>query len=117
MPLVEEIVGDIRDKHEPPGLPNLQKLDTGEVLLRGNAPMRGVNEVFSLSLPDEEADTVGALVFGRLGHVAGVGDELLVEGGAFALRVPSMKFSPRKPGLQVHHGASGTGGRGSRVRS
>jgi hypothetical protein len=40
-----------------------------------------------------------------------------VEGGAFALRVPSMKFSPRKPGLQVHHGASGTGGRGSRVRS
>jgi putative hemolysin len=96
--LIEEIVGDIRDEHEPPELEDFQRLETGEVLVGGNVLVRDANETLSLDLPDAEADTVGGFVFGRLGRVPRVGDEVHVEGGTFrvgrlkGLRIESLLF-------------------------
>jgi putative hemolysin len=102
--LIEEIVGDIRDEHEPPVLEDFQKLETGEVLVGGDVLVRDVNEVLSLDLSDGEADTVGGFVFGRLGRVPRLGDEVQVEGGTFrvgglrGLRIESVLFAPGERG-------------------
>jgi putative hemolysin len=96
--LIEEIVGDIRDEHEPSEQVDFQKLETGEVLVGGDVLVRDVNEALALDLPDEEAGTVGGFVFGRLGRVPRVGDEVQVEGGTFrvgrlrGLRIESLLF-------------------------
>ena len=96
--LIEEILGDIRDEHEPSEQVDFQKLETGEVLAGGDFLVRDVNEALSLDLPDEEAGTVGGFVFGLLGRVPRVGDEVQVEGGTFrvgrlrGLRIESLLF-------------------------
>jgi len=42
-----------------------------------------------LDLPEEEADTMGGFVFGRVGRVGKVGDEVVVTGGT--LRITRMR--------------------------
>jgi CBS domain containing-hemolysin-like protein len=106
--LIEEIVGDIRDEHEPPELEDFQELETGEVLVGGDVLVRDVNEVLSLDLSDEEADTVGGFVFGRLGRVPRSGDEVQVEGGTF--RVSSLRGLRIESVLWVAGEVEGTGG-------
>jgi putative hemolysin len=93
--LIEEIIGDIRDEHEPPETPDVQELESGDFLVKGHALVREVNELFSLGLPEEEADTVGGFVFGRLGRAPRVGDEVDVEGGTFRVT--------RVRGLRIEH--------------
>jgi len=79
--LIEEIVGEIRDEHEALEPEEFRKLEGGAAQVRGDVLIREVNDVLGLRIPDEEADTVGGFVFGRLGRVGRVGDEVEVEGG------------------------------------
>lgn len=86
--LIEEIIGEIQDVHEPEEPDLFQEVGEGEVLVRGDALVREMNSFLSLELPEDEADTVGGLVFGRLGRIARVGDEITVKEGTFkVLRV------------------------------
>jgi putative hemolysin len=85
--LIEEIVGEIQDEHEQEPLPFEEELE-GEVRVGGGVPLRDVNERFGLELPEALFDTVGGYVFGRLGRVARVGDEIDFPGGR--LRVLAM---------------------------
>ena len=48
-----------------------------------------VNERCDLDLPEDVIDTIGGFVFGELGRVAKVGDEVSIEGGRF--RVASIE--------------------------
>jgi CBS domain containing-hemolysin-like protein len=84
--LIEEIVGEIHDEHEI-ALPLFQGA-AGRTLIAGNAPIWQVNETLGLELRDDEHDTIGGFVFGRLGHVPREGDEVHVDGGR--LRVVTM---------------------------
>ena len=100
--LLEEIVGDIRDEHEEEP-DEFQKLPGGEVLIRGDALVRELNEFLPLGLPEGEADRVAGFVFGRLGRVARAGDEVSVEGGVLRIthvqgrRVEWVLYVPRPP--------------------
>jgi putative hemolysin len=85
--LIEEIVGEIQDEHEHEPLPFEEELE-GEVRISGAVPVAEVNEKFGLQLPDELYETVGGFVFGSLGRVGQVGDEVAVPGGV--LRVVAM---------------------------
>jgi putative hemolysin len=80
--LIEEIVGEIQDEHEIEPLPFEEEAE-GETRIGGGVSLDEVNERFDLELPVDEYDTVGGYVFGRLGRVAEVGDEVSVEGGSF----------------------------------
>ena len=55
-------------------------LEGGEVQIRGDVLVRELNEFLGLDLPEGEADTAGGLVFGRMGRIGGVGDEVEVSG-------------------------------------
>ncbi|HSK20707.1 MAG TPA: hemolysin family protein [Longimicrobiales bacterium] len=85
--LIEEIVGEIQDEHEQDPLPFEEELE-GEVRISGSVPVTEVNERFELDLPEDMYETVGGFVFGTLGRVGKVGDEVTVTGGV--LRVIAM---------------------------
>jgi CBS domain containing-hemolysin-like protein len=85
--LIEEIVGEIQDEHELEPLPFEEELE-GEVRISGSVSVAEVNERFGFALPEDIYETVGGYVFGTLGRIAVVGDEVTVTGGV--LRVIAM---------------------------
>jgi putative hemolysin len=84
--LIEEIVGEIQDEHEVE-LPDFEDVDGGECRVAGGAAVWEVNERFELRLPEDLYDTIGGYIFGQLGRVARVGDEVEVIGGRFRVLV------------------------------
>jgi CBS domain containing-hemolysin-like protein len=86
--LIEQIIGEIQDEHEQEPLPFEEEM-AGEVRVRGDVPLWEVNERFDLHLPEAVYDTLGGYVFGQLGRIAEVGDEVIAEGARF--RVVAME--------------------------
>lgn len=86
--LIEEIVGEIHDEHEHEPLP-FEESANGELVIGGGVTVHDVNERCDLDLPEDVIDTIGGFVFGELGRVAKVGDEVSIEGGRF--RVASIE--------------------------
>jgi CBS domain containing-hemolysin-like protein len=56
--------------------------------LRGDLLVTDVNEYLDLTLPDEDADTLGGLVLVKLGRLPEVGDEVTF--GGTAIRVEAV---------------------------
>jgi CBS domain containing-hemolysin-like protein len=86
--LIEEIIGEIRDEHEDDEPDEFQTLENGDVRVWGGTLVRDVNQRFDLGLPEDEADTIGGYVFGRIGRIPRVGDEVDLRDGL--LRVTRM---------------------------
>ncbi len=85
--LIEEIVGEIQDEHELEPLP-FEDEPEGVVGISGSVSVAEMNQRFAFSLPEDMYETVGGYVFGTLGRIAEVGDEVAVPGGV--LRVVAM---------------------------
>ena len=77
--LVEELVGEIVDEFDRPE-PLLEPLAGGEALVHGRMPVDQLNTLVGSTLPDDDWDTVGGLIFGTLGHVPEVGETVEVDG-------------------------------------
>jgi CBS domain containing-hemolysin-like protein len=80
--LLEEIVGDIQDEYDREE-PMVQVLDARTSILDGLMPLGDVNERMDLDLPEDEADTIGGLVFNLLGHQAEQGEQAEYDGVRF----------------------------------
>ncbi len=99
--LIEEIVGEIQDEHELEPVP-IMEVAGGEVVIRGDVPVRAVNDRFGLALSVDEYDTLGGFVFGVIGRVPEAGDVLKIDGGSLVVervdgrRVVSVRFLPAK---------------------
>jgi CBS domain containing-hemolysin-like protein len=83
--LMEEIVGEVSDPFDEP---ELQPLPDGTALIDGLATIEEVNERFDLHLDDPNYDTLAGFVIGRLGRLAQVGDQVVVD--RVELRVEAM---------------------------
>jgi Mg2+/Co2+ transporter CorB len=59
--ILEEIVGDISDEHDP-AMQGVRLQADGSVMVEGSVPIRDLNRVMSWDLPDDEATTVAGLV-------------------------------------------------------
>ena len=81
--LLEEIVGEIQDEYDVEE-PLVVKLSDDEARVDGRAAVDDLLELFdlaNLTLEDEdEYDTVGGLVYHRVGGVPSPGDEVHVDG-------------------------------------
>jgi putative hemolysin len=87
--LLEEIVGEIQDEYDTEE-PMIVKLSDDEVRIDGRASIEDLGEAFDVELhldDDDEYDTIGGLVFHRLGDVPSPGDVVTVNG--FRLTVES----------------------------
>lgn len=78
--VLEEIVGEIRDEYDVEEAPPLVRLDEHTALVDARMHLEEVNEALRITLPTDEVDTVGGLVYSRLGHVPTQGEEVTVNG-------------------------------------
>ena len=72
--LIEEVVGEFRDEHEN-AQSDFQTVQDGW-LVAGHLPLHMVAERLSIDLPVDDYDTVGGFVFGQLGRLPAVDDEV-----------------------------------------
>ena len=80
--LLEEIVGDIQDEYDVEE-PMVVKISEDEARIDGRAAVDELEELFGVELNLEDAaeyDTVGGLVFHRIGGVPSPGDRIEVDG-------------------------------------
>ena len=73
--LVEEIVGEIQDEYDEEH-PEIEVMESGEVLLEGSLPLTELNERYALALPEDEYTTVAGFIMGKLGRIARQGDRV-----------------------------------------
>lgn len=77
--LVEELVGEVSDEHDPAEFHSLRQMD-GRWLISGLLRPEQTREL-GIDLPDDSNyETVAGLVVSRLGRLADVGDEVVVDG-------------------------------------
>jgi len=84
--VLEEIVGEIVDEHEPDDEehPSLRPLAEGQYEVDGHFHIDDLNEALDLGLPeDEEYDTVGGWLMACIGHVPVTGESYDENGHRF----------------------------------
>ena len=82
--LLEEIVGEIYDEHDPVRIP-ARITDDGAALVDGAMPIGDFNDRFSAKLDDSDYTTLGGFLFGQLGRLPRIGDQVKVEPFTFEI--------------------------------
>ena len=80
--LLEEIVGEIQDEYDEEE-PLIVSLSDDEARIDGRAAIDDLTELFDIELgleDEDEYDTVGGLIYHRIGGVPKPGDQVLVDG-------------------------------------
>lgn len=67
--VLEQIVGDIGDEHDPDEVPDFKNDGDGQYTIRALARIEDFNDAFGTSLDDGEFDTIGGLVIHELGRL------------------------------------------------
>ncbi len=81
--VLEQIVGDIDDEHDPEEADYIQETEPGQFIVLGLTRIDEFNENFGVSLSDENYDTVGGLMMHELGRLPRRGEALKFEGFEF----------------------------------
>lgn len=85
--VLEQIVGEIGDEHDPQQAPELVRQDDGNILVSAKMRIEEFDEEIGSALDTGEFDTVGGLVIHRLGRLPRRGDS--VEAGGWRFEVIS----------------------------
>jgi CBS domain containing-hemolysin-like protein len=82
--VLEQLVGEVQDEFDAE-TPQIRQEKDGSWLVDGLVGLADLREPLGLELEEVPYDTVGGLVFGRLGRLAKVGDSVDVEGSRFVV--------------------------------
>jgi len=80
--LLEEIVGEIQDEYDEEE-PLVERLDENRARVDGRASVEDLLEIWDIKTPledEDEYDTVGGLVYHRVGGIPAPGDEVRIDG-------------------------------------
>src|SRR5213083_1697391 len=80
--VIEQLVGEVHDEFDREA-PAFKEEAPGTFVVDGLTSLEALRDRLAIELPDEPYDTVGGLVFGRLGRLAAVGDAIEIEGYRF----------------------------------
>ncbi|OGO09134.1 MAG: hypothetical protein A2Z66_01755 [Chloroflexi bacterium RBG_13_66_10] len=83
--IVEEIVGEIHDEYDATEEPLFQRHPDGSTTFSGRIALDEVEEILGVELPEGDSDSLGGLVYNRLGRVPAAGEA--VETGGLRLVV------------------------------
>ena len=72
--IVEEIVGDIRDEYDAAEESLFEKITDSEYVVDARMSLDDLNDLLDVELPSEDADTLGGLIYERLGKVPAAGE-------------------------------------------
>ena len=79
--ILEEIVGEINDEHDPTIAPEIQEISDHELLVDARASAESVSDWLNLHwTEDEEHPTLGGLVQRELGRLPEAGEEVDIDG-------------------------------------
>ena len=81
--VLELIVGEIDDEHDIEEGVNIRPQADNNYLVAALTEVEEFNEYFKVDFDDEEFDTVGGVVLGRLGHMPKRGEEVEFQGFRF----------------------------------
>ena len=77
--IIEELVGEIVDEFDVED-PLVEPLAGGGVRVDARTPLDEVNDLIHAGLPEGDWDTIGGLLYHRLGHVPVEGESVVVDG-------------------------------------
>jgi CBS domain containing-hemolysin-like protein len=77
--IIEELVGEIVDEFDVDD-PIVEPLAGGGIRVHGRTPLDQVNDLLRAKLPEGDWDTIGGLVYDRLGHVPVEGESVRMAG-------------------------------------
>ncbi|MGB5208974.1 MAG: transporter associated domain-containing protein [Gammaproteobacteria bacterium] len=83
--VLEQIVGEIGDEHDPDEVPDFRKESDGVYAVRALARIEDFNEEFATALDADEYDTIGGLVMHELGRLPRRGDAVSLDGIRFSV--------------------------------
>ncbi|EBA08684.1 HlyC/CorC family transporter [Sagittula stellata] len=98
--ILEEIVGEIADEHDPKADSQFLLTDDGQYLVDGNMTIRDFNRATDFILPDDEANTVAGLVIYESQVIPTVGQVFSFHGFRFEVlarennRITKLKIMP-----------------------
>jgi CBS domain containing-hemolysin-like protein len=91
--ILEEIAGDLPDQFDADEAPEIIQKQDGEWQVSGMALIEDVNDALNLSLIDENYDTIGGYVMGKLERIPKKGDEVKIDHVHFRVeRVDGMRI-------------------------
>jgi len=84
--ILEEIVGEIADEHESRAPHDVVKITDNAATVEGRTHIDDLNDALDLEVPEsEEYETVGGLLFTRLGRVPSTGEHYDLQGVRFTV--------------------------------
>lgn len=104
--IIEEIVGDIADEHDPEETALSTRAD-GSVEVEGDMTIRDLNRFRDWALPDDEATTVAGLVIHEAQTIPEVGQIFSFHGFRFEIvarerhRITRLRVKPLEPARQL----------------
>jgi magnesium and cobalt transporter len=105
--VIEQIVGDIDDEHDPEEAQHIEDLGNGRYSVVALTKIEDFNEYFAARLSDEEYETLGGLVMHELGRLPRRGEQLEFEGFRFRVlradrrRIHTMEVTRLAPQVEV----------------
>ena len=74
--VLEELVGEITDEHEPPQAEPLKRIDENTIEVDSRYEVDELNDEYGLNIPEEDGfETIGGFAFSRLGYIPQTGEE------------------------------------------
>lgn len=83
--ILEEIVGEIQDEYDQEEESDVQAISPGVYLFNARFDIYSLAKLLDTDLPDEDADTLGGLIYSLLGHVPVPGEHVEVGGWRFTV--------------------------------
>lgn len=83
--ILEEIVGEIQDEYDVDEETYVEVLEPNRYLLNGRLDLYSLAKLLDAELPEEDADTLGGLIYSELGHVPVPGEVVEVGGWRFTV--------------------------------
>jgi len=103
--ILEEIVGEIADEHERADSQEVVRIAENAATVDGRTPIESLNRAMDLEVPEsEDYETVGGLLFSRLGRVPEAGETVEMENVRFtvldadARRINRVKVTVQREG-------------------
>jgi putative hemolysin len=89
--LLEELVGSLDDDYLNPSVQSIEKIDDNIWKIKGFAYLDDVSRALGITLPDDDFDTFGGLVFGALGTIPDDGSTLELEEYGLKIKIEEVK--------------------------
>jgi putative hemolysin len=83
--IIEEIVGDIQDEYDHEEDSYVEMVGPGNYVMNARLDVYSVSKLLDVELPDEDADTLGGMIYSLLGHVPEPGEPVEVSGWRFTV--------------------------------